>query len=96
MCQLIDVEEDIPLYASRTTAELWPAGLISNAPISNAVFVPGFVAVVLVWLGDLRWMSDGVWAPGDYSRFVSLIAGLVWIAVVSRIRLTRGHPTRAS
>jgi hypothetical protein len=70
---------------------LWRAGLISNA-----LFAVGIAAVVLALLGGTTWLSSGFWAPdGAYSRFVSLIIGLVWILDVSRILLTRSLATRA-
>jgi hypothetical protein len=69
---------------------LWRARLISNA-----LFAAGVAAVVLVLLGGTTWLSDGFWAPdGLYSRFVSPIAGLVWIVVVSRVLLTRSAAAR--
>jgi hypothetical protein len=50
---------------------------------------------VLTFLGGTTWLSGGFWAPdGAYSRFVTPLIGLVWIAVVSRVLLARG-PTRA-
>ncbi len=73
------------------TFGLWRAGLISNA-----LFITGVGAVVLVLLGGTTWWSDGFWAPdGAYSLLVSPIISLVWIAVVSRILLTRSPATRA-
>ncbi len=73
------------------TFGLWRARLISNA-----LFGAGVAAVVLVLLGGTPWLNGGFWAPdGAYSRFVSPIAGLVWIMVVSRILLTRSPATRA-
>jgi len=69
---------------------LWRAGMISNA-----LFAVGVGAVVLTFLGGTTWLSGGFWAPdGAYSRFVTPLIGLVWIAVVSRVLLARG-PTRA-
>src|SRR5258706_7305473 len=63
---------------------LWRAGLISNA-----LFAVGVAAVVLVLAGGTTWLSGGFWAPdGLYSRFVSPVIGLVWVAVVSRVLLT--------
>jgi hypothetical protein len=39
---------------------------------------------VLVLLGGTTWAGDGFWAPdGAYSRFVSTILALAWVAVVS-------------
>jgi hypothetical protein len=70
---------------------LWRAKLISNA-----LFVVGVGAVVLVLLGGTSWLSGGFWAPnGVYSRFVSAMIGLAWIAVVSWVLLTRSPATRA-
>ena len=72
------------------TFGLWRAGMISNA-----LFAVGVAAVVLTFLGGTTWLSGGFWAPdGAYSRFVTPLIGLVWIAVVSRVLLARG-PTRA-
>ena len=74
------------------TFGLWRAGLISNG-----LFAAGVAAVVLVLLGGTTWLSGGFWAPdGAYSRFVSPIIGLVWVAVVSRVLLTRSPATRAA
>jgi hypothetical protein len=74
------------------TFGLWRAGMISNA-----LFAAGVAAVVLVLLGGTTWMSGGFWAPdGAYSRFVSPIIGLVWVAVVSQVLLTRSPATRAA
>jgi hypothetical protein len=71
------------------TFGLWRAGLISNA-----FFAVGVAAIVLVLLGGTTWMEDGLWAPaGAYSRFISPIIGLLWVAGVSRILLT-GSPAR--
>jgi len=73
------------------TFGLWRAGLISNA-----LFAAGIAAVVLVLLGGTTWLSDGFWAPdGAYSLLVSPIISLVWIAVVSRVLLTRTPAARA-
>jgi hypothetical protein len=70
---------------------LWRAGLISNA-----LFAAGVAAVVLVFLGGTTWLDGGFWAPdGAYSRFVSPVIGLVWVAVVSGVLLTRSPATRA-
>ena len=52
-------------------------------------------AVVLGVLGGSTWLSGGFWAPdGAYSRFVSPIIGLVWVAVVSRVLLSRSPAAR--
>ena len=70
---------------------LWRAGLISNA-----LFAVGVAGVVLVLLGGTTWLSDGFWAPdGAYSRFISPLICLAWVAVVSGVLLTRSPPTRA-
>ena len=59
-------------------------GLRQAGIISRASFAAGVAAVVLVLLGATTWAGDGIWAPdGTYSRFISPIIGLVWIAVVS-------------
>jgi hypothetical protein len=73
------------------TFGLWRAGLISNA-----LFAAGVAVVVLVLLGGTTWLSGGFWAPdGAYSRFISPIAGIAWLLVVSRILSTRSAATRA-
>jgi hypothetical protein len=59
-------------------------GLQRAGIISNAFFAAGVAAVVLVLLGGTTWASDGFWAPdGAYSRFISPIVFLVWIALLS-------------
>lgn len=69
---------------------LWRAGLISNE-----LFTAGVVAVVLGLLGGTTWLSGGFWAPdGAYSRVVSPLIGLAWIAIVSRILLIRSPAKR--
>jgi hypothetical protein len=74
------------------TFGLWRAGLISNAR-----FAAGVAALLLVLLGGTTWLSGGFWAAdGAYSRFVSPLIGLVWIAVVSRVLLSRGPTTHAA
>jgi hypothetical protein len=71
------------------TFGLWRAGIISNA-----LFWAGVAAVVLVLLGGTTWASDGIWAPdGAYSRFISPIIGVAWIAVISGLLVTRGPST---
>lgn len=51
--------------------------------------------MVLVLLGGTTWMEQGFWAPdGGYSRFFSPLIGLAWIAVVTRVLLTKGSATR--
>jgi hypothetical protein len=55
---------------------------------------PGQRVVVLVLLGGTTWASDGIWAPDSaYSRFISPIIGLAWIAVISGLLFTRGPST---
>jgi hypothetical protein len=68
---------------------LWRAGIISNT-----FFSAGVAAVVLVLLGGTTWASNGFWAPdGAYSRFISTIIGLAWIAVVSGLLYMRSPST---
>jgi hypothetical protein len=70
---------------------LWRARLISNA-----LFVAGVAAVVLVLLGGTTWLSDGFWTPyGVYSRLVSPAIGVVWGLVVSWVLLARSPASRA-
>jgi hypothetical protein len=58
---------------------LWRAGIFSNA-----AFVAGVTAMVLLLLGTTTWAGDGFWAvDGAYARFVVTIVMLVWIAAVS-------------
>src|SRR5258708_36836295 len=69
--------------------------MAGRADLERAL-ITGVGAVVLVLLGGTTWWSDGFWAPdGAYSLLVSPIISLVWIAVVSRILLTRSPATRA-
>src|SRR4029077_2809148 len=69
---------------------LWRAKLISNA-----LFAVGVAAVVLVLLGGTNWLTGGFWAPdGVYSRFISPVIGLIWVAVVSWVLLTRSPAAR--
>jgi len=64
---------------------LWRAGIISNA-----FFTVGVAAVVLALLGGTTWAGNGFWAPdGAYSRFISPIVGLAWIAVISGLLVMR-------
>jgi hypothetical protein len=73
------------------TFGLWRAGLFSNAR-----FAAGVAALLLVLMGGTTWLSGGFWAPdGAYSRFVSPLIGLLWIAVVSRVLLSRTPAARA-
>jgi len=70
---------------------LWRARLISSS-----LFGVGVAAVVLGVVGGTTWMREGFWAPdGAYTRFAWPMIGLVWIAVVSRVLLTRSPATRA-
>jgi len=72
------------------TFGLWRAGRISNA-----MFSAGVAIVVVVLLGGTTWLSDGFWAPdGIYSRFISPIASIAWLVVVSHILSTRSPATR--
>ncbi|HET6977383.1 MAG TPA: hypothetical protein VFI24_13725 [Pyrinomonadaceae bacterium] len=74
------------------TFGLWRARLISNS-----LFAAGVAAVVLVLLGGMTWMRDGLFAPdGVYTRFVTPAIGLLWIVVVSRILLSRSSATRGA
>lgn len=60
---------------------LWRAGLISNAWFGVCV-----AALVLVLLGGTTWMKEGFWSPdGIYSRFVSPIIGVVWVACINKV-----------
>jgi hypothetical protein len=71
---------------------LWRAGIISNA-----LFSAGVAAVVLVLAGGTTWASDGFWAPdGAYSRFVTSIIGLVWVAVFSGLLIMRAPSAAAA
>jgi hypothetical protein len=68
------------------TFGLWRAGIISNA-----LFSAGVAAVVLVLLGGTTWASDGIWVPdGAYSRFITPIISLAWVALVSGLLYARG------
>jgi hypothetical protein len=68
---------------------LWRAGIISNA-----LFSAGVAAVVLVLLGGTTWASDGFWAPdGAYSRFISPIIALAWVAGISALLVARTPAT---
>jgi hypothetical protein len=69
---------------------LWRARLISSA-----LFTAGVGAVVLGVAGGTTWLSSGFWAPdGAYTRFVSPLLLLLWVAVVSRVLLARAPATR--
>jgi hypothetical protein len=57
---------------------LWRARIISNR-----FFSAGVLAVVLALLGGTTWAGDGFWAPDGAFALVSVIAVLVWIAVIS-------------
>jgi hypothetical protein len=64
------------------------------AIISNALFLAGVAAVVLVLADGTTWASDGIWAPGGaYSRFIAPAIGLVWITVISGLLVTRSPST---
>jgi hypothetical protein len=68
---------------------LWRAKIISSA-----LFSAGVAAVVLVLTGGTTWAGDGFWAPdGAYSRFVTSVVGLAWIAVFSGLLVMRGPST---
>jgi hypothetical protein len=68
---------------------LWRAGVVSNA-----LFSAGVAAVVLVLIGGTTWASDGFWAAdGAYSRFVTTIIGLAWIAFTSGLLVMRSPST---
>ena len=74
------------------TFGLWRAGLISNA-----LFGVGVTAVVLGVLGGTTWINGGFWAPdGAYSRFIFPIIGIAWIAIVTRILLSRKPAERTA
>jgi hypothetical protein len=69
-------------------------GLRQAGTISSASFSADVAAVVLVMLGGTTWAGDGFWAPdGAYSRFISTIVGLAWIAVVSGLLYMRSPST---
>jgi hypothetical protein len=69
-------------------------GLRQAGTISSASFSAGVAAVVLVLLGGTTWAGDGFWAPdGAYSRFISPIVALAWIAVVSGFLYMRSPST---
>jgi hypothetical protein len=75
--------------ADLTGLGLWRAGMIATEPFSA-----GVAAVVLVLLGGTTWASDGFWAPdGAYSRFISPIIALGWIAAVSWFLAIRAPST---
>jgi hypothetical protein len=72
------------------TFGLWRAG-----KFSNAVFSAGVAAVILVLLGGTTWASDGFWAAdGAYSRFISPVIALVWVAAVSGFLVRSLAPAR--
>jgi len=65
--------------------------------ISNAYFGAGVAAVLLVLAGGTTWAGSGFWAAdGAYSRFVSPILALAWIAVVSGFLYVRSPSTVAT
>jgi hypothetical protein len=68
------------------TFGLWRAGIIRTALV-----LPLFVPVLV---GTTTWASDGFWAPdGAYSRWVTTIIGLAWLAVISAF-LTMRSPSK--
>jgi hypothetical protein len=72
-------------------------GLWRAKQISNALFGAGVACVVLVLLGATTWASHGFWAPdGAYSRVISPLIGLVWLAVASAVLYARTPATRAA
>jgi hypothetical protein len=95
---LNDVAWVLAVLASFPAAMLVMAGafgLWRARIISSALFSVGVAAVVLVLLGRTTWASGGFWAPdGAYSRFVSTIIGLAWIALISGL-LTMRSPKSA-
>jgi hypothetical protein len=69
-------------------------GLRQAGAISSAWFSAGVAAVVLVLLGGTTWAGDGFWAPdGVYSRIITPIVALAWIAVVSGFLYARSPAT---
>lgn len=73
------------------TFGLWRAG-----KFSNAIFSAGVAAVILVLLGGTTWASNGFWAAdGAYSRFISPVIALVWVAAVSGFLVRSLAPARA-
>jgi hypothetical protein len=71
------------------TFGLWRAGIISNA-----LWLVGVLATVVVLLGGTTWATDGVWAPdGAYVRFIAPIVALAWVTVVSGLLYVRGPST---
>jgi hypothetical protein len=71
---------------------LWRAGIFSSS-----LFTAGVAAVILVLLGGTTWASDGFWAPdGAYSRWVTPIIGLAWIAFTSGFLVMRGPSTASA
>ena len=70
---------------------LWRAGIISDRLFGVCV-----AAVVLVLAGGTTWMNDGIWSPdGAYARLISPLIGLVWLAGMSGLLLTRRPATRS-
>ncbi len=73
------------------TFGFWRAGLIPNG-----LFAVGVAAVILVLVGGTTWAAEGLWAPdGVYSRLVSPVISLVWIAAASGVLLRRTPASRA-
>ena len=62
------------------------------------LFTVAVAAVILEVAGGTTWASSGFWAAdGAYSRWVTTIIGLAWIAVVSGFLTMRSPaPDRAA
>jgi len=68
---------------------LWRAGIIT-AGLGWA----GLAGAIIVLLGGTTWADDGFWAPdGAYSRFITPIVFLAWIAIVSGLLYARAPST---
>ena len=84
---LNDVSWVMAITASVPTAMLIMAGsfgLLRAGIISNGAFAAGITAMAFVLLSATTWASDGFWAPdGAYSRLITPIVALAWIAAVS-------------
>jgi hypothetical protein len=69
---------------------LWRVGLISNS-----LFTSGVIVAVLALFGGATWLSSGLWAPdGAYARILCPALLLIWIAVVSKVLLSRASRAR--
>jgi magnesium-transporting ATPase (P-type) len=69
-------------------------GLRRAGILSDALWLAGVLATVLVLLGGTTWATDGFWAPdGAYSRFIEPIVALAWVVVVSWLLYARGPST---